>query len=191
MSNIIQANTKLATADFTKLGTGTVADDVVGSVYMLDATLAGAFKYTILYKAAPTPPYSFTAHFINYGTTAQYQECGICLLDSVSGKFVSFVTVSNSAIDASVNVTRQMTNTTNFAGNYTSVGNAHYCQWFGYVDNNTNRYSYLSRDGINWLLYDQQARTDFVTPNKIGICIDPYSQACYCHFDHFKVDYSG
>ena len=191
MSRIIQAYTKLATTDFSKTGTGSVAN-MTGSVYMYDTTAGGYYDYTILVKAVPTAPYSFTVHCTNYGSLSTYQSWGICLKDSVSGKLICHTCMTNGTVDSNFIRTQKMTNETTWSADYTLAANLIWNpQWFRYVDNNTNRYSYLSRDGINWVQYDTQSRTDFITPNQIGICVNSYSTSTGCLFDHFKVDYSG
>ena len=191
MSDIIKAYTKLTTTDFSKTGTGAVSN-MTNSVLMTDPSAGSAWDFTILVKAVPTAPYSFTVHCVNYQTYATYQAFGICLKDSASGKLISFNCTTGGAVDTNYIRTTRMTNETTAYGDYTLTSNIYYTpNWFRYVDNNTNRYSYLSRDGINWIQFDTQSRTDFITPNQIGICINPYSQSSACLFDHFKVDYSG
>lgn len=47
-----------------------------------------------------------------------------------------------------------------------------YVQWMRYVDDSTNRKFYWSADGFEWILLHSVSRTDFLTPDQVGFCVD-------------------
>ena len=193
MSKIIKGYTSLQTANYTKVGTGTVANQC-NSVYMVKASNAGAFNSCLLVKSTPSTPFSVVYHMINYGTPTAYQGYGPCWRQSSDGKISSYTIYTAGGLGV-VNFLRtcKWTNETTYSASYTTdlYDPLYDPQWFKLEDNGTNRIFYMSTDGINWVQYHSIGRTDYLTANQVGFMIDPFNQACALLVDSFKIDYSG
>jgi len=191
MSKILKAYTSLQTADFTKVGTGTVANQC-NSLSMVRASNAGAFSCCAMVKATPATPFSVIMHFINYGTLAAYQGYGPCWRQSSDGKISSYIIYTGGGSFIFLR-TAKWTNETTYLGAYGAdlLDPLATTQWFKLEDNGTNRIFYMSTDGVSWVQYHSIGRTDFITANQVGFLIDPYNQACALVADSFKIEYTG
>ena len=193
MSNIISGYTILKKADFTivnSAGGNTLTDRCNG----IECSGSDA-GYTLLLKSLPTVPYSFTAHITPYPivnpVSNPYYNHGICLRNSGTGYVTALQIVYNS------NITNSYCAVSRFPGGGELNNTAMMCiNWFRCVDNNVNRLWYLSRDGINWKQFYSQSRTDWQTPDQIGIYVNSSytlggnNKLVACVADHFKVDYA-
>ena len=193
MSYRRQAYTPLKASDFTVINqTTTTIYDGYGGIELVRAKRT-ADSLTLLVKTAPTPPYSITMHAYNP-------------YDGTSGSFIGFV-LKNTGADNIVTagewhakynpsrIVNKWSKYDTFVADYTITGDiAPYSEdrWMRLVDDNTNRMFYISRDGVNWTLIHSVGRTDYITPNQIGIAFEPGTTNTACiTVDSWKVDYQG
>ena len=191
MSEIVKGYTALKQADFTILYQGTtIITDTVNSVYMYQTGTGGI---TALSKPVPTAPYSFTAHINRLTGLGTEYSYGLCLRDSTSDKWSTFL-VDTVAGGSATYVTTWSSHTT-FLANQKALANGVYPvpKWLRIVDDGVNRLTYLSSDGTYWTSVYSEGRTTYLTPNQIGVCIVNWQAGSICCIiaDHFKVDYSG
>lgn len=188
MSNIIQAYTKPIAANFTiynNAGTSAVTDVANGLCWYVPSD-AAISRYTLLVQDVPAAPYTATAH-IDYYPQLPYTRFGLCWFNSSSTKFSNLIITTNSTYLTSAIHYQDWTNyTTNYAATVlTTLYNA---KWFRISDNGTNRICWLSRDGINWKQVYSVSNTDFVTPDKIGFCINSRNNNCFMKINSWKVE---
>jgi hypothetical protein len=110
--------------------------------------------------------------------------CGLCIRDSVGGKLACYGMKGGSA---DMNVGGYNYNSpTAASGTATGWPSAAHCSespllWIKYYDDGTtNRVVSISVDGVTWTQMASCSRTDFITPNQIGICVnggDGYSSS--------------
>lgn len=115
-------------------------------------------------------PWTVTCYFSPTLVNSNYSQAGICLRESSSNKVVGFI------FDHAGNVTvYKFTNLTTFSANYLSV--AQYSAYsnpkiFRITDNGTNRIFQISVDGFNFITIYSVSRTDFCTPDRVGILVN-------------------
>lgn len=160
---------------------GATIDTSLGGVY-LEAPISSSSNWRIRKKAVPAAPYTLDIAFIVNGITGNYQGAGIVLRDSGTGKLQTFgveytSTVTNIAV-------QKWSSATTFSANYVDVqhnpAEGGGVMFLRMVDDNTNRKSYFSRDGLHFQLMHSVGRTDFLTPDEIGFCANEQTNAAPC-----------
>lgn len=118
-------------------------------------------------KTAPATPYTVTAHLIGSFFPGQYKGFGIVFRQSSDGK-ITPITVYDQAGDNYIAVGK-WTDTSTFSANYvaSSLPGARSI-FLRMSDDGTNRKSYISHDGVNFVLVHSVSRTDFLTADQIG-----------------------
>jgi len=102
--------------------------------------------------------------------------CGLCIRDSVSLKLVAYG-LAGSSSDMNING-YNYTSPTSGSGTVTGWPSAkHFSEspllfLRYYDDGTTNRVISISVDGVTWTQMVSISRTDFITPNQIGICVN-------------------
>jgi hypothetical protein len=152
--------------DFTwdNQGTGT-ANDNNGAIFLSAPALAGN-NCRVLYKSAPSTPYTLTAAFIPVIINSQnYQKCGVGWRQSSDGKMV----IAQYERDSSW--LRKHDNATSESSNYQQVNHHEYGfggpTWVKLEDDGTNRKVYWGLDGTNWVLWHSHDRTNHMTANQL------------------------
>lgn len=170
----------LQTFAWVNQGSATV-DTSLGGVY-LEAPISSSSNWRIRKKAVPAAPYTLDIAFTVNGITGNYQGAGIVLRDSGTGKLQTFgveytSTVTNIAV-------QKWSSATTFSANYVDVqhnpAEGGGVMFLRMVDDNTNRKSYFSRDGLHFQLMHSVGRTDFLTPDEIGFCANEQTNAAPC-----------
>jgi hypothetical protein len=150
---------------------GSTGGDVANGIGLWAAT-GTSDNVRALVKAAPATPYVVTAAlFID---VSQAAIAGVCWRNSGGVSIVCF-----GWGDSTTSLRLQyfkMTNPTTFSAAYfvQSWEIASALTWLRLSDDGTNRKVSLSADGVNWVLLNTIARTDFLTPNQVGIFIDTH-----------------
>lgn len=167
---------------------GATADFTGGSL-CFSTSAAPTGTHSILYNTI-TAPYTVTVHFDCWNTaTTGFNGFNLMFLNSSSGAFSNIqVAWSNPAAAPPYPAiyVEKWTNYNTFSAEYTHLyyptvsststpGNIHghaYPNWLRIKDDGTtNRYYYYSFDGLHWNTLYTVARTDFVTPNAVGISL--------------------
>lgn len=120
--------------------------------------------------ALPAAPYTFTAAVIfNMRTVATANGCGIGIKEAGNGKCHTAAFGNDAGLSGQRGQTvYKWTNLTTFSASYVSTQ----CREFGYghigfiriQDDNTNRITSYSVDGVHWVVSHSVTRLDFLTP---------------------------
>jgi hypothetical protein len=134
-------------------------------------------------KSTPSVPYTATFLFsAMYDMTdsagSGIGEAGLCWRESGAGTLVTYTiqwynSTGNCKIQGSKwnSATSQNSQYINAQWNVGSFS----MLWVQLIDDNTNRVFKTSVDGQNWMTVHSVTRTDFLTADQIGICLNPYS----------------
>lgn len=145
-----------------------------GGTHYAVGTAAAVTNATLWVKAIPADPYVVTFRLLSNPISINFGSCGIALRESGTGEFV--------VLSVEFNTGLQQFNAPKFnsATSYNSTYGALNIQmpysngiWGRITDNSTNRIFEVSMDGTHWITLTTQSRTDFVTPDQIGIYADP------------------
>jgi hypothetical protein len=157
-------------------GTATIADNK-GAVWMY-APYTSNLQIRARMKDYPTPPFTVEAAFItnvfpNTGAIA----AGIGIRDSSSGKLTLYG-VGASYMDLYGYNYNSPTSSSGGITGWPGGGTFHLPEsnliWVKYEDDNTNRKISFSVDGYTWTQIVSTSRTDWITPNQIGLWVDSY-----------------
>lgn len=172
-----------ATGDFTSFGTGLTAVNTAFGVNLTKAGNGTAHNLSGLYKAAPGTPYTITVPMQWNGSNKEYTIAGIGWSDGTG--YVWMYAITNDP--GGGGPTGQMkigvgkyTNTTTFSADYLQEFSnvmASDILWFRIKDDGTNRICYFSKDGVNFFQFHSIGRTDFLTPTRNVLIVNPYSTA--------------
>ncbi len=161
------AMTSPNSGSFTWFNQGTATlDTAQGGMYIYAPAVAGD-NFRILDKAIPAAPYTVTFGFVPNLHNVNYNLAGICMRESSSGKFVAFW------VGGSVMSADKYTNVTTYSVNYARNTHTTFSiSWLRVRDDGTNRIFEFSMDGVHWLNFSTAPRTDFLTPDNIGPCVE-------------------
>ena len=126
----------------------------------------------ILKKAAPTAPYTVTAHIEMLIHQIPHQAAGVLWRSSSSGRHVNFG-ITNSGTYGFSLIHSRWNSYTNWANNIFGLTVPAPISWFRLEDDGTDRNCYVSIDGENWLLISSTANTDHITPDEVGFYVTP------------------
>ena len=195
MSNIINGFTPLKTSDFTWYNqrSATSTDSAGGiNLYAPDYTPDQGYTFTSLYKTAPSTPYKVIAN-MQYTYTWQAYVCwGLCWVEN-GGKSINFMNMTRDTNKGIGRIACHYNSAPGTADQRWDYTGDYYpdIRWFQLEDDGTNRNMYISLDGVNWTLMKSESRTNYCTPNQVGICFSPYNQIIYLSVNSFKIIYTG
>ncbi len=154
--------------DFTWINQGTATvTQFTGGLFIYDQPGSGV-RWRILAKTLNNSSnYRVTLGFYAFLPFYDYYNAGILLLDDNDKIFSTRVYRTRSVF------TSKWDSPTSFNSSYIEL-QLYYPQpiWLRVEDNGTNRISYYSFDGINFIQYHSVSRTDFLTPTKVGFGLD-------------------
>ncbi len=159
--------------------TTTLTDDR-GALKMSYADGTTGYDCRVAIKAIAAAPYTWTA-LIRSVTYADTQLFGLALRQSSNGSIETFEIASSGTMANNVwsyhnatasNTTQSPTYTQNATGGLGGI-TAHEASnlWMQIYDDNTNRIYRVSSDGISWKTLRTISRTNFITPDQIGVMI--------------------
>jgi hypothetical protein len=169
-----------AAADFgtwVNQGSATIADNK-GAIFLSSGPATSGENLRCAVKAYPGA--SFTVDmallFNAWGNGNTYGCCGLCIRESTGGKIVTFgVGGGSSSLEIrAVNYN----SATSVSGEATGWPSSRHCydsplMFLRYYDDlTTNRVFSASHDGINWTQLLSIARTNWMTPNQIGVFVN-------------------
>jgi hypothetical protein len=162
-------------------GTGTAADCTVGNragIFMdSNNPVALGANYRILKRAAPATPYVVTgALFLGFGKW-QFNGAGMGWRQSSDGKFVMFEATNGGSNTGDIRVYKWNSPTSASAAyrSRNTVISANSLMWFRIQDDGTDRKTYWSNDGANFVLFHTVGRTDFMTADEVIIGVNTES----------------
>jgi hypothetical protein len=165
--------TQLDDADFTQINFGGSSVITKNGIVSLRAPIT-AQQLRSLVKTLPAAPYTITMQTWFNGSGASISGGGLLLRDSASGKNHVVALCG----DNQFRLQKWSTDTT-FSALYTNalVINTDWRRygkpvWLQIEDNNTNRITRVSQDGVTYEVMHTVSRTDFLTPDQYGFGID-------------------
>lgn len=180
-------------SDFTgTFGTGTTVIDTHSGVNITKASNGGANIVAGLYKTAPGTPYTITVCMEWNGANTNYCENGIGWSDGT--QYIIFYMITHQGgTGMPVGQVKlgiaKFTNTTTF----NSVYLEEYANimpgrrnWMRMADDGTNRICSFSKDGNNFFQFHSVGRTDFLTPTRNVLSVNPYDHATNVTFSSWK-----
>lgn len=160
-------------ASFSWLNQGTATENDFTTYVKLNAV--GVSGDSLKGRIMSTPGSNFTVimAIVPVLTGLNFQQCGLLLYDSGSGKCVVLDIICDNTISSlpSCKVDK-FNSTTSYNGN--TVATAiflplnFYPMWLKIVQDSSHRTHYWSLDGANWNQLTQTANTDFITPDHLG-----------------------
>lgn len=128
-------------------------------------------------KAAPATPYMITAAVVSVNDGSNFNTGGLCFRESSSGKLHIFsLGTHSSALPELILQSVKYTDPSTYSSGYTTgICPVLGLTWLRIADDGANRICSLSPDGQNWITVHSVGRTDFLTANEVGFCIDPYA----------------
>lgn len=135
----------------------------------------------VLVKTAPSTPYTAAVLFRASGLGFNC-HFGALFRNSSSGKLLAMNVLDNGSGALFLRASKWTTIGT-FSANYkfTAVGTSMFNVgdvWLRLSDDGTNLKFQVSGDGLNWMTYDTEARTDFAVPDQVGFyaCVNTTTQ---------------
>ena len=167
-------------ADFgTWVNQGSAAiSDNKGAVFLQSGPATSGENLRCCVKAYPGAAFTVDMAFMfnAWGYGSSYSTCGLCIRESTGGKIVTFGAAGGSS---SLEVRGVKYNSaTSVSGDTTGWPSNRHCydsslMFLRYYDDfSANRVISFSHDGINWTQMVSISRTDFFTPNQIGIFVN-------------------
>lgn len=149
---------------------GATATDTAGGILFTAPQNSGT-SIRVLYKSAPTPPYTITAAFHLTAPGADYLRAGLCFRQASDGKIIYAALGYAGGYTVYI---YKFNNSTSFSATYVNynwqpVAGVY---WLRIADNNTNRIISLSADGQNWVAVHTVGRTDFLTADQVGLVVN-------------------
>ncbi len=155
----------------------TKADQTGGSILIEHDTQSAANDFAIINKVAPTAPWTLRVGFIPnlINETGDFPSAGPCVRDNTTGEFYAFrllISDNGTWVDVVKQNSPTVSGTAFLPFRDWSGGSG--VVWFEIEDNNTNLIFKVSADGVNYITLGQEARTAFLTPDRIGFFINNF-----------------
>lgn len=162
--------------------TSSVSDATKG-LYLVGPSGGNAFSLRIRKKALASLPVTYVMGFMPLMPTGNGASttAGMVLRESGTSKVATFFYNSTGGVGGN-NATNETTGNTGL-WNYSGAGPlGGAVAWLKWTIDSSNRTSYVSKDGFNWLQLDQRSRTaNFTTaPDEIGFFVNPQNGAYEC-----------
>ena len=169
-------------------GTATCVDNR-GAIF-LQGTVNNGESIRARVKTYPVGSFTVEMAFLpNYWGYTGAIGLGLCIRDSTSGKIVCFG-LGGGGSSMEMRAYNYSSATTSY-GTVTGWPSAMHCaeqplMWLKYYDDGTtNRVVSISVDGYNWVQMVSISRTDYITPNQLGIFVN---SACGYSSSYGQVD---
>lgn len=147
---------------------GATVDTSKGGAYLLAPAAAGN-NLRLLLKTAPATPYTVTVCLMPQLYRADFAFFGLCFRQSSDGKLHTLQCGHNSGFVLESN---KWSAPTTPVANYVSVAfNYPALVWMRIADNGTNRITSWSSDGQHFHQLHSVGRTDYLTPDQVGIFV--------------------
>lgn len=161
-------------ADFetSRAGTGTISDTSKGVriVAPSPSTNTNSLIYLLKTITAGANGWQATARIKRHTPLQQWGMMGMIVRNGTDGKSVTYATGNDSIIGINRNQYASDTSWNAVSGIVTFYG---LDLWIRIKDDLTNRKVYISSDGEYWQQIYTEARTTYVTPDQVGVFINP------------------
>jgi hypothetical protein len=128
-------------------------------------------SFRILKKAVPSAPYTIVLGYIATMVSANYYITGFVWRQSSDGKIIAFGLSRDNATKFRVVKYNSVSSISSEYVGYDVVP-ATSMVWLKIEDDNTNRKCSFSFDSKNWLEIHSVGRTDFLTADEVGFCVN-------------------
>lgn len=157
------------TSGFSWVNQGTSTISTATGALIMTPQLTSGWNTRAYVKTAPATPYTFRIGFTV--TMRATTRLGICLRNSSTSALVLYELMCNSNLSYTFNSSNLNSETSPNGSNWGTVGSApiYGVVWMGIYDDGTNRHFQFSPDGQRWEDITSQSRTNFTTPNQVGI----------------------
>jgi hypothetical protein len=149
---------------------GATAVDLDNGIVLTAPSNSGD-NFRILKKAVPSAPYTVVLGYVATMVSANYYITGFVWRQSSDGKIIAAGLSRDNETKMRV---VKYNSVSSISGEYVSydVVPATSMIWLKIEDDNTNRKVSFSFDGKNWLQIHSVGRTDFLTADEIGFCVN-------------------
>jgi hypothetical protein len=161
-------------SSFTWVNQGTATVNDYGYGFTLRDVSTASITIRALVRTAPSTPYSIVARVKSFLPLRANSVGGLCWRESSSGKITSTMIYGGTGAGAWRGGIQNWTNASTFASE--TVENAPFLpgiEWTRLRDDGTNRYFDISVDGDQWWNFWSASRTTHLTPDQVGIMIEP------------------
>jgi len=158
-------------------GSATLFDH--GDAFTIQGYPSSGDHLRIVEKTIPTAPYMVTACVRYTAHAVNYVRGGMCLRDSAGGRVRTFGWIYGTRIQL-----MHYNNADSYNGTSSEIdvsSGANNLMWFRIYDDNTNRIYYWSHNGVTWVPYYSESRSNWLTPDKIGFYVDSVTTAAYVY----------
>lgn len=171
--------TPLSSSDFTwQNQNGASSTDFGSSIYLTAPNNSGSQNLRFFYKSAPGTPYTITSKIIYLGGFINGASTKANMYGIAWGDGTKLTTLHINTGDTTFDLdVANWDNVTTFNANVyvnNDVAIANQLEWFRIADDGTNRTCSISRDGVNFITIYSVARTNFLTPTRVGLIMNPY-----------------
>ena len=160
--------------DFAWINQGGASVDTTNSgIYLLAPATAGVSWRIRKKSPAFSPPYTVTAAFLISPRAGSFVHFALIFRQSSDGKIVTNSMQYNGGMKFGVH---KYSSATAFDSTYagsSDFANPGNLLWLQISDNNTNRISRLSGDGVHWITIHTIGRTDYITADEVGFAAMP------------------
>ena len=162
--NFLNILSKPISTDFTWANQGTAS--VVDNSYSMTLIHPAANSNSLLYKSAPSTPYSITIKYFLYSFALNYGQGGLVFRQSSDGKYQTFGWTYESGFGL---ITQKYTTAAYNSTYVAKTAVSTLMPWLKITDNGTNRICYYSYTGDYWKQFHSVGRTDYLTADQVGI----------------------
>jgi hypothetical protein len=159
-----------ALSNWTWVNQGTAEAKDTDQGIALYAPNVGGDQLRILVRDIPTAPYTLTAFMNISHFNYNFNQAGLILYESGSGKAITML-LSQAGLTIALNKWTSVSAYNSVYGQYNIAAPGSFV-WFRLTDDETNRGFWFSTNGVYWHQIYSVSRTDYITPDKIGIYCD-------------------
>lgn len=158
-------------------GSSAIRDDT-DSVVLTGAATGSGGNLVLRVKTAPATPWVMTAYILPCLINKPFHGYGLYFRDSGTGLIHAHHVIATGTTTEVPRLTASKWNSaTGLNSHYQTLFVPFMPRWMRISDDGTNRKSYLSADGVDWLEVHSIGRTDFLTANQCGFGISTENTA--------------
>ena len=163
--------TEPADADFgTWVNQGSATTSEAHGGVRLYVPAQGSANWRMKVKSTPSAPYTIRMAFMATCHPSNYWQAGFVIRQSSDGKFIAY-----SLTNFFLSNYQKFNSPTSWNSNYTADVDIRMLSpfiWVELEDDNTNRIVRISHIGYDYWQFHSVGRTDFITPDQVGIGMD-------------------
>lgn len=171
---------------YTQINAGAAVFQASGSGYMIYGPASASDNVRALVASTPATPYTVTIGFL-FKCVSNYNTAGLAWRQSSDGKLDLLGIQYFNGIKV---IELKYTNATTYSAARNTFGYpGGNIAFLRITDNGTNRITYYSLDGYYWVQINSYVRTDFLTPDQVGIFVNTVhaSDTAQMTVFHYKI----